>query len=80
MKDGKERDGIGIRLIMLYLLKYLGKLILKSVLLFKDLKCLVLEFERHKHSQNSNTVIKTEVMAVTRGKHSDLDNEPDYVI
>ena len=90
MKDGKERDGRGIRLIMLYLLKYLdeeseGKIILKSILIFKDIKCLinrnnVLLFERHKHSPQYNTVIITEVMAVTSGKHSDRNNEPDYVI
>jgi hypothetical protein len=87
---GEERDGRGIRLIVLYLLKYVdeeseGKLILKSVLIFKDLKCLikqnnVLLSETHKHSPNSNTVIKTKVMAVTRSKHSDRHNEPDYVI
>ena len=61
MMERKERDGISIKLIVLYLLKYLVKLILKSVLLFKDLKCLVLEFERHKHNPNSNTVIITEI-------------------
>ena len=81
---------MGIRLSMLYLLKYLdeefeGKLILKSILIFKDLKCLknknyVLLFERHKHSPISSAVIIAEVMAVNRGKHSDHNNEPDYVI
>jgi len=75
---------------VLYLLKYLdeeseGKIILKSILIFKDLKCLInknnlLFSERHKHNPNSNTVIITKVMAVTRSKHSDRDNEPDYVI
>jgi hypothetical protein len=63
----------------------LHKLILRSILTFKDLKCLinkhnVLLFEKHKHSPKSNTVIITELMAVNRGKHSDCDNEPDYVI
>jgi hypothetical protein len=75
---------------VLYLLKYLdeeseGKIILKSIFIFKDLKCLikqnnVLLFERHKHSPKSNTIIITEVIAVTRSKHSDRHNEPDYVI
>jgi hypothetical protein len=41
MKDGKERDGRGVRLIVLYLLKYLdeeseGKIILKFILIFRD--------------------------------------------
>jgi hypothetical protein len=72
---------------VLYLLKYLdeeseGKLILKSIFIFKDLKFLikqknVLLFERHKHSPNSNTLIITKVMAVTSSKHSDRHNEPD---
>jgi len=71
-------------------LKYLdenseGKLILKSILIFKDLKCLmnkhnVLLFERQKHSPKSNNLIRKEVMAVTCGKHSDRDNKPDYGI
>ena len=75
---------------MLYLLKYLDeeterKLILKSILIFKDLKCLInrnnlLLFERHSQSPQYNTLIITEVMAVTRSKHSDRDSEPDYVI
>ena len=42
MKGGKGRDGIGIELNVLCLLKYLdeeseGKLILKSILMFKNL-------------------------------------------
>jgi hypothetical protein len=90
MKDGKGRGGRDVRLIVLYLLKYLdeeseGKIILKSILMFKHLQCLfnrnnVLQFERHKRSPQSNIVIITEVMAVTREKHSDRDNEREYVI
>jgi hypothetical protein len=90
MKGGKGMGGRSVRLIMLYLLKYLdeeseGNIILKSILIFKDLQCLinknnVLLFEIHKHGPKSNNVIITEVMAVTRGKHSDRDSEPDYVI
>jgi hypothetical protein len=90
MKDWKGSGGRSVRLIMLYLLKYLDeeserKIILKSILIFKDLQCLmnknnVLLFEIHKHNPKSNNVIITEVMAVTRGKHSDRHNEPDYVI
>jgi hypothetical protein len=74
---------------VLHLLKYLdenfeGKLIIKSIFIFKDLKCVMkhntlLLSERHKHNPNSNTVIITEVMAVTRSKHSDRHNESDYV-
>jgi hypothetical protein len=42
MKDRKERDVVGVRFIVLHLLKYLGeesegKIILKSILIFKDL-------------------------------------------
>jgi hypothetical protein len=42
MNDGRGSGGIGVRLIMLYLLKYLdeeseGNFILKSILIFKDL-------------------------------------------
>jgi hypothetical protein len=45
-------------------------LILKSVLIFKDIKCLMkknnyLLFERQKHSANWYTAIITAVMAVT---------------
>ena len=70
-----------------------GKLILKSSLTFKNVKCLtnkhtLLLFERQKHSPNSNNVIIIiiiiiiiiQLMAVTRSKHSDNDNEQDYVI
>jgi len=70
---------------MLCLLKYLdeeseGKIILKSIFIFKDLKCLInknnlLLFERHKHSPNPNIEIITEVMAVTSGMHSHRDNK-----
>jgi len=75
---------------MLYLLKYLGeetegKIILKSILIFKDFKCLInrnnlLLFETHNQSPQYNNLIITEVMAVTCSKHSDRDSEPDYVI
>jgi hypothetical protein len=46
MKDGKGNGGRSVRLIMVYLLKYLDeeserKIILKSILIFKDLQCLI---------------------------------------
>jgi hypothetical protein len=90
MKVGKEREGIVVRLIMLYLLKYLdeeseGKIILNSILIFKDVQCLInknnlLQFESCKPRSKSNTVIITEITTVIRNKHSDRDNEQDYVI
>jgi hypothetical protein len=48
----KERDGTGIRLIVLYLLSFLdeeseGKVILKSILTFKDLSVLSTKITCH---------------------------------
>jgi len=53
--------------------------------IFMDLKCsinknIVLLFERHKPNPKTNTIIITNVRAVTSAKHSDSDTEPDYVI
>ena len=44
--DGKGRGGKGVRLIVLYLLKYSdeeseGELILKSILIIKVIRCLI---------------------------------------
>jgi hypothetical protein len=39
-------------------------------------KSTVLVFERRKHSAKPNTIIITNVTAVTNGKHSDSDTEP----
>jgi len=52
---------------------------------FMDLKCSInknvaLLFERHKHNPKPNTIIITNVTAVTNAKHSDSDTEPDYVL
>ena len=57
-----------------------GKTILKSFVLFTDLKCginknSVLLFERHKPTPIPNTIISIKVMAVTCGKHSEHDTE-----
>jgi hypothetical protein len=57
------------------------KVILKSTLILKNLKCLinkniVLLFERHKPNPIPNTIILTNIMAVTTGKHSDSHAEP----
>ena len=55
-----------------------GKIILKSIFLFKQLqysvnKYRLLLFERHKLSPRSNIIIITKVMAVPRNKHSGND-------
>ena len=56
------------------------KIILKSFLKLKDLKCGINKnsvwlFERHKPSPRPNTIISINVMAVTSGKHSEHDTE-----
>jgi hypothetical protein len=68
-----------------YLLKNLdtpfeGKIILNSNFILKNLQCSVhknsaLLFERHKHKPKTDTIILTNVTAVTSGKHSVCDTE-----
>jgi hypothetical protein len=72
--------------ILRYLLKNVdnsseGKIILNSNFVLRNLKCNVhknsaLLFERHKHKPKTDTVILTNVTAVTISKHSDCDTEP----
>jgi len=59
------------------------RIILNSIpiIIIKDLKCsinknIVLLYERHKSSPKPNTIIITNVTAVTSAKHSDSDTEP----
>jgi hypothetical protein len=57
-----------------------GKIILKSNFILKNLKCSIhkhsaLLYERHKHKPKTDTIILTNVTAVTSGKHSDCDTE-----
>jgi len=58
----------------------LGKMILNSYLILKYLqysinKNTVVQFETHKHNAKPNTVILTNITAVTGSKHSDSDTE-----
>jgi hypothetical protein len=62
MKYGRGSGGMGFRLVVLHLLKYFdeeseGLLILNSILIFKDLQCLInknnlLLFEKQKTQTN----------------------------
>ena len=88
MLGGLDRgwEGKGVGGIVRHLLGNLDgeserKTILKSILLFKDLKRgtnknIVWLFERHKPSPKPNTIILIKVMAVTSGKHSEHDTGP----
>ena len=62
-----------------------GKIILKSIFIFKNVKCSVNEniqwlFERHIYSILSNNIILKRVMAVTSGKFFDRETEYPHFI
>jgi hypothetical protein len=87
----REEVGVGAKgwEINTHMLRYLlknvdnsseGKIILNSNFILKNMKCSIhknsaLLYERHKHIPKTDTVIITNVTAVTSGKHSDFDTE-----
>ena len=75
-------ESMSIKLNMRKLLKHLdeeseGKIILKSILIFKGLKCLINKKAfcclKNKHIPKPNTLILTEVNAVTGDVQSEHD-------
>jgi hypothetical protein len=77
---------VGRRILLRFLdEEFEGKVMLKSILLFKYLNVLSTKITCHCLKDRNtikkiNTVITTEVMAVTRSNHSDRDNERNLTL